>query len=92
MEDASREKLRAILGELLDHMEGAQEIASGLAQERPEEKGRRKEKDRGKAPSFSRRAGSSCNSARHHSGSDDVCVRAAGNDDGAVVRANGNWL
>ena len=36
MEDASREKRRIMLGELLEHMEGAQEVASGLAQEHPE--------------------------------------------------------
>ena len=33
MEDPSRNRLRTMLGELLDHMEGAQEVASGIAQE-----------------------------------------------------------
>ena len=36
MEDPSRNRLRTMLGELLDHMEGAQEVASGIAQEHPE--------------------------------------------------------
>jgi hypothetical protein len=36
MEDPSRNKLRTMLGELLDHLEGAQEVASGIAQEYPE--------------------------------------------------------
>jgi hypothetical protein len=36
MEDAGREKRWIMLGELLEHMEGAQEVASGLARERPE--------------------------------------------------------
>ena len=33
MEDPGRNKLRIMLGELLDHMEGAQEVASGIAQD-----------------------------------------------------------
>ena len=33
MEDPARSRLRTMLGELLDHMEGAQEVASGIAQE-----------------------------------------------------------
>ncbi len=36
MEDPARNKLRTMLGELLDHMVGAQEVASGIAQEYPE--------------------------------------------------------
>ena len=36
MADPTRNKLRTMLGELLDHMEGAQEVASGIAQEYPE--------------------------------------------------------
>ncbi len=36
MEDPARNRLRTMLGELLDHMEGAQEVASGSAQEYPE--------------------------------------------------------
>ena len=32
----ARNSLRTMLGELLDHMEGAQEVASGIAQEYPE--------------------------------------------------------
>ncbi len=36
MDDASRNRLRTMLGELLDHMEGAQEVASGIAQKYPE--------------------------------------------------------
>ena len=36
MEDPSRNRLRTMLGELLDRMEGAQEVASGIAQEHPE--------------------------------------------------------
>jgi hypothetical protein len=35
-EDPSRNRLRTMLGELLDHMEGAQEVASGVAQKYPE--------------------------------------------------------
>ena len=35
-EDPARNRLRTMLGELLDHMEGAQEVASGIAQEYPE--------------------------------------------------------
>ena len=33
MEDPSRKRLRVRLGELLDRLEGAQEVASGIAQE-----------------------------------------------------------
>ena len=36
MEDPSWNRLRTMLGELLDHMEGAQEVASGIAQKYPE--------------------------------------------------------
>jgi len=36
MEDPARIRLRTMLGELLDHLEGAQEVASGIAQEYPE--------------------------------------------------------
>ena len=36
MEDGGRDKRRSMLGELLEHMEGAQEVASGLAREHPE--------------------------------------------------------
>ena len=36
MEDPARNTLRTMLGELLDHMEGAQDVASGIAQEYPE--------------------------------------------------------
>jgi hypothetical protein len=36
MEDPARNRLRTMLGELLDHLEGAQEVASGIAQEYPE--------------------------------------------------------
>ena len=36
MEDPSRNRLRTMLGELLDHLDGAQEVASGIAQEYPE--------------------------------------------------------
>ena len=36
MEDPSRKRLRIRLGELLNHLEGAQEVASGIAQEYPE--------------------------------------------------------
>ena len=35
-EDLSRNRLRTMLGELLDHLEGAQEVAGGIAQEYPE--------------------------------------------------------
>jgi len=35
-EDPARNRLRTMLGELLDYMEGAQEVASGIAQEYPE--------------------------------------------------------
>ena len=36
MTDPTRNRLRTMLGELLDHMEGAQEVASGIAPEYPE--------------------------------------------------------
>jgi hypothetical protein len=36
MTDPGRYKLRVMLGKLLDHMEGANEVASGTAQECPE--------------------------------------------------------
>ena len=36
MEDPNGHRLRVMLSELLDHMEGAQEVASGIAQEYPE--------------------------------------------------------
>ena len=36
MEEPSRIRLRTMLGDLLDHMEGAQEVASGIAQKYPE--------------------------------------------------------
>ena len=36
MSDPTRNRLRTMLGELLDHMEGAQEVANGIAQEYPE--------------------------------------------------------
>ena len=36
MKHAGREKRRIMLGELLEHMEGAQEVVSGLARERTE--------------------------------------------------------
>jgi hypothetical protein len=36
LEDPARNRLSTMLGELLDHMEGAQEVASGIAQEYPE--------------------------------------------------------
>ena len=36
MEDPSRNRLRTMLGELLDHLEGAQEVASGIAQKHRE--------------------------------------------------------
>jgi hypothetical protein len=32
----ARNSLRTMLGELLDHMEGVQDVASGIAQEYPE--------------------------------------------------------
>ena len=38
MEDPARNRLRTMLGELLDHMEGAQEVASGIPQEYPSTK------------------------------------------------------
>ena len=36
MADPTSNRLRTMLGELLDHMEGAQEVVGGIAQERPE--------------------------------------------------------
>ncbi len=36
MEDPSRNRLGTMLGELLDHLEGAQEVANGIAQKYPE--------------------------------------------------------
>jgi hypothetical protein len=36
MKDPDRNKLQIMLGELLEHMEGADEVASGIAQEYPE--------------------------------------------------------
>ena len=36
MEDPARNRLRTMLGELLDHMEGAQDVATGIAQDYPE--------------------------------------------------------
>jgi hypothetical protein len=36
VEDPARNKLSTIMGELLDHMKGAQVVASGIAQEYPE--------------------------------------------------------
>jgi hypothetical protein len=36
MADPTRNRLRTMLGNLLDHMEGAQEVASGIAQDYPE--------------------------------------------------------
>ncbi len=36
MEEPTRNRLRTMLGELLDHTEGAQEVASGLAHEYPD--------------------------------------------------------
>jgi hypothetical protein len=36
VEDPARKILRIMLGELLDHMKGAQDIASGIAQKYPE--------------------------------------------------------
>jgi hypothetical protein len=36
VEDPARNRLRIMLGELLDRMRGAQEVASGIAQEYPE--------------------------------------------------------
>ena len=35
-EDPARNRLRTMLGELLDYMESAQEVTSGIAQEYPE--------------------------------------------------------
>jgi len=36
MVEAARNRLRTMLGELLDHMDGTQEVASGIAHEYPE--------------------------------------------------------
>ena len=36
MEDPNGHRLRVMLSELLDHMEGAREVASGIAQQYPE--------------------------------------------------------
>ena len=36
MTDPGRDWLRAMLGELLDHMQGAEEVGNGIAQEYPE--------------------------------------------------------
>ena len=36
MEDPARNKLSTIMGELLAHMKGAQDVASGIAQKYPE--------------------------------------------------------
>jgi len=36
MDDPTGNRLRTMLGELLDHMEGAQEVAIGIAQKYPE--------------------------------------------------------
>ena len=36
MEDPTRNRLKTMLGELLDHLKGTQEVASGIAQEYPE--------------------------------------------------------
>ena len=36
MEDPARNRLRTMLGELLDHMEGAQEVASRIVQKYPD--------------------------------------------------------
>ncbi len=36
MGEEATNRLRTMLGELLNHMEGAQEVAGGIAQERPE--------------------------------------------------------
>jgi hypothetical protein len=35
-QDPARNRLRTMLGELLDHLEGAQEVANGIAQDHPE--------------------------------------------------------
>ena len=35
-QDPARNRLRTMLGEVLDHLEGAQEVASAIAQEYPE--------------------------------------------------------
>ena len=35
-QDPARNRLRTMLGELLDHLEGAQEVANGIAQDYPE--------------------------------------------------------
>ncbi len=42
MEGTSRERLRTVLGELMDHMEDAREVASGIAQRYPEYEARPK--------------------------------------------------
>jgi hypothetical protein len=39
MEHPGRDKLRTMLGELLDHMEGAEEVAGEIAQRYPEYEG-----------------------------------------------------
>jgi hypothetical protein len=36
VEDPARNRLRTMLGELLDYMKGAQDVASGIAQKYPE--------------------------------------------------------
>ena len=36
MEDLPRNRLRMMLGDLLEHMEGAEELATGIAREYPE--------------------------------------------------------
>jgi hypothetical protein len=38
MEEPTRNRLRTMLGDLLDHMEGAQEVARVISQEYPEYK------------------------------------------------------
>ena len=38
MEEPTRNRMRTMLGDMLDHMEGAQEVASGIYQEYPEYK------------------------------------------------------
>ena len=38
MGEEATNRLRTMLGELLDHMEGAQEVADGIAQGRPSTK------------------------------------------------------
>ena len=39
LDDPTGNRLRTMLGELLDHLEGAKEVASGIAQEYPEYEG-----------------------------------------------------